>query len=230
MLVFAADTATEYCNLSLFEDNTRLANLSFKNRGTHSKNIIENIDYCYKLAGKDIKETDLFAAGTGPGNFTGVRIGVSTLKGISYSMKKPLVGISSLDSIAYSLRFSDKKILSVVDARRGEVYYSFYDFKDGKLINKTEESVDKPENISFKDCDKGYIVTGNASKLYKDVFDLLLKNVYYPPAWMTEISSDLMCEIAIDKYEESGLDETFGIVPNYIRKSNAEENMEKNRI
>lgn len=230
MLVFAADTATEYCNLSLFEDKTRLANLSFKNRGTHSKNIIENIDYCLKLAGREIKEIDLFAAGTGPGNFTGVRIGVSTLKGISYSMKKPLVGISSLDSIAYSLRYSDKNILSAVDARRGEVYYSFYSFKGGKLVSKSPESVDKPENIIFEDSMNGYIITGNGSLLYKDVFDLLIKNVYYPPAWMTEISSDLMCEIAMYRYKEIEIDETFGIVPNYIRKSNAEENMEKSRI
>ena len=227
MLVFAADTATEYCNLALFEDEMLLSEASFKNRGTHSKNIIENIDYCFKLAGREISETDLFAAGTGPGNFTGVRIGVSTLKGLSYTLKKPLVGVSALDSTAYLLRFSNKKILSTIDARRGEVYFSIYEFQNGVLISKTPEKVVKPENINRDVSEKDIIITGNGSLMYKDVFDLLFENVYYPPVWMTEIRPCVISELAVMEYRKNKTDETFGIVPNYIRKSNAEENIKK---
>ena len=227
MLVFTADTATEYCNLALFEDGKLLSELSFKNRGTHSKNIIENIDYCFKLAARKIDETDLFAACTGPGNFTGVRIGVSTLKGISYTLQKPLVGISALDSIAYRLRLSQTKILSVIDARRKEVYYSFYEFENGILKEKTPESVATPEKLKDDYNGEKLIITGNGSVVYKDVFDLFGENVYYPPFWMREIESGTICELATEKYEKFKTDDTFGVVPNYIRKSNAEECMAK---
>lgn len=226
MLVLGADTAAEYLNLAIFENNKLLSQVSFKNRGTHSKNIISNIEYCYGLADKKISDTDLFAVCTGPGNFTGVRIGVSTLKGISFALNKPLKGVSSLDACSYVFRYSNKKILSVVDARRGEVYYSFYTFKDGILVEKTKESVTKPGYI--KDyLNENIIITGNAALLYKDVFDLSFKKIYYPPSWMMEIKAEAVCEIALEKFKQNKDDEKFGVLPNYIRKSNAEENIYK---
>lgn len=226
MLVLAADTAAEYLNLALCEDNNVLSKISFKNRGTHSKNIISNIEYCYCLAGKSFSDTDLFAVCTGPGNFTGVRIGVSTLKGLSFALNKPLTGVSSLDASAYVFRYSNKKILSVVDARRGEVYYSFYTFENGILAEKTEESVAKPEFI--KDySNENIIISGNAALLYKDVFDLSFKKIYYPPSWMREIKPEVVCEIGMNNFLENKTDEKFGLIPNYIRRSNAEENIKK---
>jgi tRNA threonylcarbamoyl adenosine modification protein YeaZ len=222
MLVLAADTAAEYLNLALFEESTLLAELSFKNRGTHSRNIISNIEYCYDLAERKISDTDLFAVCTGPGNFTGVRIGVSTLKGISYALKKPLVGVSSLDASAYLFRYSEKRILSVVDARRKEVYYSFYRFENGMLLEKTSEAVSRPELIK-PDCGSDLIITGNAALIYKDVFDLSFKKIYYPPSWMRQIKPGVICEIAKEKFDQNADDDTFGVLPNYIRRSNAEE-------
>lgn len=227
MLVFAADTATEYCNMALSEDGVVLAEVSFRNRGTHSKNMIENIDYCFSLAGKNIADTDLFAAGVGPGNFTGVRIGVSTLKGISYTLKKPLVGVSALDSCAYIFRYTQKTILSVIDARRKEVYYSFYKFKNGELNYKSEERVIKPENLVHPENESEIIITGNAGVIYKNCFEKNFSKAYYPPLWMREVKPQTMCEIAVEKFLKTGKDETFGVVPNYIRKSNAEEAFDK---
>ncbi|MDY0132666.1 MAG: tRNA (adenosine(37)-N6)-threonylcarbamoyltransferase complex dimerization subunit type 1 TsaB [Desulforegulaceae bacterium] len=226
MLVFSADTAAEYLNLALFEDDRVLSEISFKNRGTHSRNIISNINYCYKLAKKELAETDLFAVCKGPGNFTGVRIGVSTLKGISFSLKKPLIGVSSLDASAYLFRYSDKKVLSVIDARRKEVYYSFYRFENGKLCEKTPESVGKPELIKDDGCGE-IILTGNGALMYKDFFDLSFKKVYCPPAWMREAKSGVICEIAKEKFEKNFSDDKFGVLPNYIRRSNAEESFEQ---
>jgi tRNA threonylcarbamoyladenosine biosynthesis protein TsaB len=222
MLVFAADTATEYLNLALCENGKVLSEVSFRNQGTHSKNIIQNIDYCYSLAQKKIADTDLFAAGTGPGNFTGVRIGVSILKGMSYPLKKPLTGVSSLDAAAWAFRYSDKIILSVTDARRQEVYYAFYRFKNGVLSEKTPERVARPENIK-EYSNEEIIITGSGAYVYSDLFDLLFAKVYYPPFWMTESKPQAICEIAEEKYLKNKTDETFGIVPNYIRRSNAEE-------
>jgi tRNA threonylcarbamoyl adenosine modification protein YeaZ len=224
MLVLAADTAAEYLNLALFEDDTALAQISFKNRGTHSRNIISNLEMCYELAGKQISKTDLFAVCTGPGNFTGIRIGVSTLKGISYALKKPLVGVSSLDASAFLFRYTDKRILSVIDARRKEVYYSFYRFKNGKLCEKTPESVSRPELL--KSDDDEILITGNASLVYKDFFDLSFKKIYYPPSWMREIKPEVISEIAREKFNLNSCDDTFGVLPNYIRRSNAEENFD----
>ncbi|PIE75107.1 MAG: tRNA (adenosine(37)-N6)-threonylcarbamoyltransferase complex dimerization subunit type 1 TsaB [Deltaproteobacteria bacterium] len=227
MIVLAVDTAAEFCNIAIMKNENPLCEMSFKNRGTHSKNIVQNIDYCCNLAGIKISEIDLFAGGVGPGNFTGVRIGVSTLKGLAYVLKKPLVGISSLDASALGFRHCEIPVLSVIDARRQEVYYSFYRFKNFVLDYKTEEKVGRPENISGISGLESIIITGNASFMYRDIFDSLFERIYYPPVWMNRINPLLMCELAVDKYTMDNKDETFGIVPNYIRRSNAEENLKK---
>jgi len=225
MIVLTGDTSTQYCGISILSDKEVMVELSFQNQATHSRNMIENIDYCLNLCGKTVQDIDLFAAGIGPGNFTGVRIGVSTLKGLAYSTGKPLLGISSLDALAYQLKFSERPVCAAIDARRGEVYYAFYYFNDSKLVYKTEEKVAKPEMIS-KDTDvRGILITGSGGRLYKDIFDLSFENVYYAPCFQSRVSTSASGELALDRYLATGKDETFGVVPNYIRKSNAEENM-----
>ncbi len=149
-LLLSIETSTKVCSVALHRDTTLLASSEILIERSHSKFITILIENLFLHSGEKMEELDAVAVSKGPGSYTGLRIGVSTAKGLCYALEKPLIAISTLESMAYEVnRFNKTEALlcPMIDARRMEVYCAFF---DNKLNCLEEVSAKIIEENSFK--------------------------------------------------------------------------------
>ena len=175
-LILNIETATTVCSVSLGKDGKLLA-IKEQNGGySHSENLTLFIEDVLQQTGNKISEIDAIAVSKGPGSYTGLRIGVSTAKGLCYALGKPLLAINTLLSITQSIVQNSKfKVESadlfcpMLDARRMEVYCAIYDLQGNEMRATAAEIID--EN-SFSDIlkTKKIVFFGDGSAKCKETF------------------------------------------------------------
>ena len=135
MTMLAIDTSTDYLSLAVMRDERIIARFHRRSHMRHSSLLVPMIDKILKKAKVKLKDIDCFCISIGPGSFTGLRIGVVTLKGLAYALDKPIVTVPTLDAIAMNAKSFKGIICPVLDARKNKVYASLYR-SDGKNIRK----------------------------------------------------------------------------------------------
>ncbi len=162
-LILSIETSTKVCSVALHRGDTLLASSEILIERSHSKFITILIENLFSHSGEQMSDLDAIAVSKGPGSYTGLRIGVSTAKGLCYALEKPLIAISTLDSMAYEAnRFNHTKALlcPMIDARRMEVYNALFDAElhcleevNAKIIeeNSFKELLDKQPVLFFGD-------------------------------------------------------------------------------
>lgn len=149
-LILSIETSTKVCSVALHRGETLLASSEILIERSHSKFITILIDNLFSHSGEKMTDLDAVAVSKGPGSYTGLRIGVSTAKGICYALEKPLISIDTLASMAFAVnRFNIQKVLlcPMIDARRMEVYCALY---DAALNCKEEVNAKIIDETSFK--------------------------------------------------------------------------------
>ncbi|HVD99726.1 MAG TPA: tRNA (adenosine(37)-N6)-threonylcarbamoyltransferase complex dimerization subunit type 1 TsaB [Cytophagaceae bacterium] len=129
-LIISIETSTKVCSVALHKGDTLLASSQILIEKSHSKFITVLIENLFSYSGEKMIDLSAVAVSKGPGSYTGLRIGVSTAKGLCYALEKPLIAISTLESMAYEAnRFNHTRALlcPMIDARRMEVYCALYD-------------------------------------------------------------------------------------------------------
>jgi tRNA threonylcarbamoyladenosine biosynthesis protein TsaB len=127
MLTLALDTSGEICSVALFDGDQERITYVFRHERHLSERLPAIIEFVLRDGGTSLQEVEAFAVGLGPGSFTGVRIGVTMVKGFAWALGKPLVGVSSLDGVALPFRgLSETAIAAVTPTRRTEVVAAFY--------------------------------------------------------------------------------------------------------
>lgn len=158
-LILNMETASTVCSVSLAKDGHLLAFKEQNGDYSHAENLTLFIEDVVEQAGIKLKDVDAIAVSKGPGSYTGLRIGVSTAKGLCYSLDKPLIAINTLQHI--SLGFSKENgkegllFCPMLDARRMEVYCAFFDSDNNEIIPTSAEIID--EN-SFSDLLKKNVI------------------------------------------------------------------------
>ncbi len=127
MLTLALDSTANTAACALALDGRLLAEYTADGLLTHSETLLPMIEHMLKTSNKAAADVDLFACVRGPGSFTGVRIGVSLIKGLAFGSDKPCIGVSAMDSLAANLRGFEGLIVPVMDARRSQVYTAIFD-------------------------------------------------------------------------------------------------------
>lgn len=135
MKILAVDTSSDHLSLAVFKDGKVLAKFHKKVDRRHSILLVPMIDRLLKKSNTKIKNIDCFAVSVGPGSFTGLRIGVTVVKGLAYSLKKKIVAVPTLDVIARNAKNFIGIVCPVLDARKNKVYACLYR-SDGKVIRK----------------------------------------------------------------------------------------------
>lgn len=139
MRILALETSAKSASCAVVEDGTVLAR-SFQCTGlTHSRTLLPMVDAMLKNAELPLSSVDAFAVSAGPGSFTGLRIGVSALKGLAWAQDKPCVGVSTLLAMAQNLSHADALLVCAMDARRAQVYNALFEARDGVLTRLTED-------------------------------------------------------------------------------------------
>ncbi|MBI5124196.1 MAG: tRNA (adenosine(37)-N6)-threonylcarbamoyltransferase complex dimerization subunit type 1 TsaB [Candidatus Omnitrophica bacterium] len=135
MIILAIDTSTDYLSLAILKDGSVSAKFHKRAKMRHSILLVPTIQKLLKKARLKIKDIDCFAISAGPGSFTGLRIGVTVVKGMAYALKKPVVAVPTLDVIAENAKGHKGIICPVLDARKNKVYAAIYK-SDGKIVKK----------------------------------------------------------------------------------------------
>ena len=126
-LVLNIETATTNCSVSLSKDGETLVLKEDNSLGySHAETLHLFIDEVFKTAKLNPSDIDAIAVSKGPGSYTGLRIGVSSAKGLCFALNKPLIAISTLESLAHQIKYKDGFIIPMLDARRMEVYSAIY--------------------------------------------------------------------------------------------------------
>ena len=176
MKTLAIDTSSKRCSVCLLEDNNVLIDLYNDDEKTHSVKLMPMIDKALKTTNLTLDNIDLLSCSVGPGSFTGVRIGIATVKSFADVKNIPIVGISSLEILAFNVKdlalSSSTLICSLIDAKHDNVYCGLYYFKDDKcnLISMLAEdintTIDKIHNEIADNKFDNIIFVGAASKIY----------------------------------------------------------------
>ena len=127
MKILGVDTSTPIGSIALIENDNLVAEHTLDIVQAHSSRLMPAIDSVLKWGNITVNDLDGCAVGIGPGSFTGIRIGVATVKSICYALDKPIVGVSTLEAIAYNLRWSNSIICPLLDARRREIYGAIFE-------------------------------------------------------------------------------------------------------
>lgn len=163
MLILALDSTAVVASVALCRDNTPLAAFTVKNGNTHSGTLLPMVESVLKSTGVTVNDIDLFACSVGPGSFTGVRIGVATVKGLAFGKNKPCAAVSTLEALAENLVPASGILCPVMNARRGQVYNALFRFENGKLNRLCSDRA-----ISVADLEAELLSMGNPITLSGD--------------------------------------------------------------
>ena len=220
--LLSLSTAEQGCSLAIVNGPSLVYEEFRTTRVTHSSRVLKMIEDVLKnRVGTALDDIDGFVVARGPGSFTGIRIGISVIKGLSYAMNKPVAGVSSLDGIAFRFSCASIPVCAMMDAKRNEVYCSIYHFNKGHLIAKTPEVVVGPGEAVAMTQGKPALFAGSGSKAYKDMIEQEANQPVFTQSFFDHTSAAALVQSMRlrDRYFfESGRD----LLPKYIRKSDAE--------
>ena len=229
MKILAVDTATSVASVAIFDNEILLGEYVLNNKKTHSVNLMPMIKELFEKVGFGPKEMDVLAVCEGPGSFTGIRIGVSAAKTMAFILKKPIIGVNTLDLLAEATSYHDGIICPILDARNRQVYSAFYksDCKEIKRISEYEGK-DIGEVIEeAKKNDRKIIFTGDASLLYADEIEKNIENSIFAKGSTILPKASNMCSIAMKKIRNNEYEDPYKFEPFYLRKSQAEQAYDK---
>jgi tRNA threonylcarbamoyladenosine biosynthesis protein TsaB len=214
--ILCVDTSSFICSISIFENLSLISSNSSEVEKSHSKLIIQLIDQSLKNAKIKINELDAFAVSMGPGSYTGLRIGVSTIKGLCYSLEKPLISINTLEILSKSAlnhinNYNDFFICPMIDARRMEVFTKMLD-NDFNEVEKDKALI--LDDKSFNDIGgKSIYFFGDGSNKFQKIVNN--KNFHFIDNIIS--SSKHMGELANIKYENNQFENLTTFEPFYIK-------------
>jgi tRNA threonylcarbamoyladenosine biosynthesis protein TsaB len=165
---------------------------------------------------------DGFAVAKGPGSFTGLRIGISSVKGLALASGKPIVGVSSLEALAAQCAPTSCLICPLLDARRGQVYFGFYRNAGETVTRETHEKVAPPED-AVEEIREPCVFIGDGAALYeRRIAERLGALAHFTPRHQSVIRASTLAVIALARFEREETGDVAAFVPAYIRKSDAE--------
>lgn len=207
-------------------DNGKLLAVDFSNTGlTHSQTLLPMVDSVLKTAGVEVKDIDFFAVSNGPGSFTGVRIGVSLVKGIADPLNKKCFGLSTLEVIAKPLEGTGVYAVSVMDARCNQVYTAQFDCENGFQRKTPDEALSISDlTEQLKSIDKRIMLIGDGANLCYNKMKDELPSVLIAPLNIRYQSAASVALIAFEKISENenSAISSAELLPNYLRLSQAE--------
>jgi tRNA threonylcarbamoyladenosine biosynthesis protein TsaB len=219
MKILAVDTSTTSCSVAVVDRYELLAEMTIVKEQTHSKHLMEMIHAVIGFAGLATSALDGFAVTRGPGTFTGLRIGISTVKGLAVASGRPIVGISSLDALARQSASPSHLICPLIDARKGEVYYSRYRVHDGVLKKEIVEGVLPPWQ-AVNDIEEPSLFVGSGARLYRGLLkEKIGKWADFGKPDQHTIRASTVARLGMERFAKTDIDDVDTLAPRYIRKN-----------
>ncbi|MBE6973548.1 MAG: tRNA (adenosine(37)-N6)-threonylcarbamoyltransferase complex dimerization subunit type 1 TsaB [Ruminococcaceae bacterium] len=230
MKILALESSATACSAALCEDEKLIAQ-TFQNSGlTHSRTLMPMVDSLLTQCGQTMDDVDVVAVAAGPGSFTGLRIGVSTAKGLAWAGEKPCAPCSTLESMAWQLAHMDGIIISAMDARRSQVYNAVFRAENGRLERLSPDRaiglVDLEEELKKLSGPK--ILVGDGAQLCYNEWQERMDDLRLAPIHLRWQTAWGVARAALELARKDGLVPGEALAPVYHRLSQAErERLEK---
>lgn len=222
MHVLAVDTATEVCGVALVSETGILSQALLDQGLTHAKVLMTAVQNVLSQGGMTVSSLDGLVVTRGPGSFTGLRIGISTIKGLAAATGIPIVGVSSLAVLAHQAPVDARRVCPMIDARRREVYWSCYERNESELIRVDEETAGSAGNVAGKMA-SGCLFIGNGAQLYRQVIEQRSpKPVRFAEEADHVLQPAVVARMGLSRLIAGEIDELDTFAPVYLRKSDAE--------
>lgn len=231
MNVLGIDTATMMGSIGLIDDEGVIAEYSLNIRATHSERLMPAIGRLLKDSGIMPRDIDGFAVSIGPGSFTGLRIGLATVKGFAMGCNKPVAAVSTLEALAFNLAYAEYLICPILDARKNEVYAALFksDGKGGMKRLVQDMAIDM--QTFLREYDEDIIFLGDAVDIYREkILDMFKDRAHFAPKNKNMPSGVSVAELGLKRLRDGKAADPSGLAPFYIRRSEAEINLEKKSL
>ncbi|MGA1869019.1 MAG: tRNA (adenosine(37)-N6)-threonylcarbamoyltransferase complex dimerization subunit type 1 TsaB [bacterium] len=226
MLLLAIDTSTWAGSIALFDDQSGIiAEYCLINTVTHSERLLGSIDLVLGQAQSKLDDIDVLAATVGPGSFTGLRIGVSTIKGLAYASQKKIASVSTLEVMARAFPFIPAIICPLMDAKKKEVFTCLYKWQEDTLVPLMPESCVKPASLvsKIKALESDVIFVGDGLDIYGTMLrDELQDRVKMAPSVFFYPRAAIVALLGCEYAKAGKLSDPADVVPRYLRASDAE--------
>jgi tRNA threonylcarbamoyladenosine biosynthesis protein TsaB len=225
MLMLAIETATTQVGCPIAGHEGVRASAPRCRGRRHAETLTPMIQFVARQAEVELSELGGIAVDVGPGLFTGLRVGVATAKAIAFALRVPMIGVSSLDLLAFPVRFSSRLIVTAIDARRGELYYAFYRQVPGGVQRVSEHELGSPDDLASELLASGeeVLLVGNGAQRYAEAFEGLAKVELVDPGHGSP-SAEALVELAHARALREEFERPDAIEPIYLRRPDAEIN------
>ena len=222
MLVLGIETSTAVSSVALGSDQGVVASALLGRGKSHEEFLVPGIKFILEQSEIQMRQLAGIAVGIGPGLFTGMRVGVATAKSMAQALHVPVVGIPSLDLLAYSVRHTSRLICACVDARRGEVFSAFYRQVPGGVQRLSEYVAWRPERLAaeVQGRSQEVLFVGNGALVYKD--KLTAARAEFASATQAFPTAASAVELALPRFMREDTDPLLELEPLYVRKTDAE--------
>ncbi|MEQ9619749.1 MAG: tRNA (adenosine(37)-N6)-threonylcarbamoyltransferase complex dimerization subunit type 1 TsaB [Deltaproteobacteria bacterium] len=225
MRILAIETSTYSGSIAVSNGEEILGEFYFNMGPSHSEKLVPSIDWLLSGLKMAKSELDGVAVSLGPGSFTALRVGISTAKGIAYSLGIPVTGASSLEILAMNLPFSRYQICSLIDARKGEYFAALFRSDDGRIERIAEDRAYSPMGLTEIIKEKTIFI-GEGALLYKDFLEDNQVGgrelADFCPPYLNYPRASSLALHGSGRLEEGLTEDLFGLAPHYLRKSDAE--------
>lgn len=238
MLILAIDSATPVAGVALLNEQGIIREEFVNYKKTHSETLMPMVDQILQKCERHLEDVSAIAVTVGPGSFTGLRIGLATVKGLSLASGKPLVGVSTLDVLAHNFCYGDALVCPLLDARKQEVYTAFYDVSGRYPLKLSDEMACSPTDfvhLARAAADaagkNSFILPGDGYQPYQDFFATELGESLLPvPLHLRLPRASALASLAAGKLERGELEDVFALQPHYVRLSEAEYRLNRGEL
>ena len=221
MLVLGLETSTPQSSISLSTEHGTLAAASLARGQSHGEFVVPAIRFCLERAGMAMGDVNGIAVSLGPGLFTGMRVGIVTAQTIAHARRLPVVGLPSLDLLAFSVRHVRRPVCAVIDARRGELFWAFYRHAPGGLQRVSEFRLGPPGKLAgeMEANNDDVLAVGNGARAHRALLESTGAEV--AAALFAYPSAEALCELALPRFLREDTQRPEELRPIYIRRADA---------
>jgi tRNA threonylcarbamoyladenosine biosynthesis protein TsaB len=224
MIVLGVETSTPQTSVAVGSEAGILASMIVTRTSGGDEVLAPAIEHLLDLAGVEPRRLGGIAVGVGPGLFTGMRVGIATGRGLAQVLGIPIVGLASLDVLAFGMRYTRRLIAAVIDARRGEVFFAFYRPMYGGVAREGYYRVGSPERLAaeIEAQPEEVLLVGNGALVYRPVLQELGSQVEFASAAHAFPDAGALVELSAPRFVREEAGRAVDVVPFYVRKSDAE--------
>ncbi|MGQ9610534.1 MAG: tRNA (adenosine(37)-N6)-threonylcarbamoyltransferase complex dimerization subunit type 1 TsaB [bacterium] len=222
MIMLGIETATMTGSIALMEEGRLISEYILNMKTTHSSRLMPALDIILKDSLIDKNDIDGISISIGPGSFTGLRIGLATAKGLALGLNKPIVGVPTLDALAYNVPYVSYQVCPILDAKKKEIYTCLFSYENDILIRKSPYQVISPL-VLIESIHEKTIFLGDGIDAYGNILkEKLGELAIFAPKAQRLPRASIIAELGMEKLKSGEIMDIFLSEPLYVRGADAE--------